>query len=142
MRSRTRWPDQDEVTVARRTPEQRRIPRERLRAVLGRRRSDVRLARADREEEARDADSRVAPGAAGGAQHGRRRLLVQNNEAEAETADPRAGIYDDVQRQVYWFLAATLGAIVATSAYLIRSNRRLFAELASLSEAGATSRRS
>jgi signal transduction histidine kinase len=38
-----------------------------------------------------------------------------------------------VQRQVYWFLAATLMAIAATSLYLIRSNRRLFAELASLS---------
>ena len=35
---------------------------------------------------------------------------------------------------MYWFLAATLVAIVATSAYLIRSNRRLFAELASLSD--------
>jgi signal transduction histidine kinase len=39
-----------------------------------------------------------------------------------------------VQRQVYWFLAATLAAIVATSLYLIHSNRRLFAQLASLSD--------
>jgi signal transduction histidine kinase len=43
-------------------------------------------------------------------------------------------IYQRVQRQVYWFLAATLAAIVATSLYLIRSNRRLFARLAALSE--------
>ena len=43
-------------------------------------------------------------------------------------------IYDRVQRQVYWFLAATLLAITATSLYLIRSNRRLFAELAALSD--------
>jgi signal transduction histidine kinase len=35
---------------------------------------------------------------------------------------------------VYWFLAATLLAITATSLYLIRSNRRLFAELALLSD--------
>jgi len=35
---------------------------------------------------------------------------------------------------VYWFLAATLAAIVATSLYLIHSNRRLFAQLASLSD--------
>ena len=44
------------------------------------------------------------------------------------------GIYDQVQRQVYWFLTATLVAIAATGLYLIRANRRLFAELASLSD--------
>jgi signal transduction histidine kinase len=43
------------------------------------------------------------------------------------------GIYDRVQRQVYLFLTATLLAIGLTSFYLIRSNRRLFAQLASLS---------
>ena len=43
-------------------------------------------------------------------------------------------IYAQVQRQAYVFLAATLGAIVATSLYLIRSNRRLFSQLAELSE--------
>jgi signal transduction histidine kinase len=43
-------------------------------------------------------------------------------------------IYGRVQRQVYWFLAATLAGIVATSLYLIHSNRRLFAQLAALSD--------
>jgi signal transduction histidine kinase len=62
------------------------------------------------------------------------RLLVQNNEAEAQTAQQVQEIYQRVQRQVYWFLAATLAAIVATSLYLIRSNRRLFARLATLSD--------
>jgi signal transduction histidine kinase len=62
------------------------------------------------------------------------RLLVENNEIEEQTAQRVAGIYDAVQRQVYWFLTATLVAIVLTSAYLIRSNRRLFAALAALSE--------
>ena len=62
------------------------------------------------------------------------RLLVQNNEAEEQTAQQVQDIYGRVQRQVYWFLAATLAAIVATSLYLIRSNRRLFARLASLSD--------
>ncbi len=38
-----------------------------------------------------------------------------------------------VQRQVYLFLTATLVAILLTSLYLIRSNRRLFTQLASLS---------
>ena len=62
------------------------------------------------------------------------RLLVENNESEQQTAQRVAEIYDEVQRQVYWFLTATLVAIVLTSAYLIRSNRRLFAELESLSQ--------
>jgi signal transduction histidine kinase len=62
------------------------------------------------------------------------RLLVENNEIEDQTAQRVAGIYQRVQRNVYWFLTATLVAIVLTSAYLIRSNRQLFAELASLSE--------
>ena len=39
-----------------------------------------------------------------------------------------------MQRQVYLFLAATLIAILLTSLYLIYSNRRLFAQLATLSE--------
>ena len=62
------------------------------------------------------------------------RLLVENNESEEQTARRVQEIYSQVARQVYWFLAATLIAIVVTSAYLIRSNRRLFAELASLSD--------
>jgi signal transduction histidine kinase len=62
------------------------------------------------------------------------RLLVQNNEAEEQTARQVQEIYVRVQRQVYWFLAATLAAIVATSLYLIRSNRQLFARLAALSD--------
>lgn len=62
------------------------------------------------------------------------RLLVQNNEREEQTAQQVADIYSNVQRQVYWFLAAALVAIVATSLYLIRSNRLLFAHLAALSE--------
>ncbi len=61
------------------------------------------------------------------------RLLVENNESEEQTAQRVQDIYDRVQRQVYWLLSATLVAIVLTSLYLIRSNRRLFAELGSLS---------
>lgn len=62
------------------------------------------------------------------------RLLVQNNESEEKAAEQIAQIYDRVERQVYWFFTATLIAIVLTSLYLIRSNRRLFARLAALSE--------
>ena len=59
---------------------------------------------------------------------------MQNNEAEEADRRRGAGHLRQVQRQVYWFLAATLAAIVATSLYLIRSNRRLFAHLAALSD--------
>ena len=62
------------------------------------------------------------------------RLLVQNNENEEQAALRIAQIYDRVQRQVYLFLTATLVAILLTSLYLIRWNRRLFAQLATLSE--------
>lgn len=62
------------------------------------------------------------------------RLLVENNERDEQASRQVAQIYDGVQRQVYIFLIATLIAIALTSLYLIRSNRRLFAQLASLSQ--------
>jgi signal transduction histidine kinase len=62
------------------------------------------------------------------------RLLVQNNEAEEATANRVQAIYAQVQRQIYWFVGATLSTIFLTSLYVIRSNRRLFAELAALSD--------
>lgn len=62
------------------------------------------------------------------------RLLVQNNASEERTAQQVQEIYDRVQRQVYIFLAATLAAIAATGLYLVRSNRRVFARLAALSD--------
>jgi len=62
------------------------------------------------------------------------RLLVQNNESEEQAAQRIAEIYDHVQRQVYLFLAAILTAILFTSLYVIRWNRRLFAQLSVLSE--------
>jgi signal transduction histidine kinase len=61
------------------------------------------------------------------------RLLVQNNEAEQLAAGRISVIYDRVQRQLYFFLAAILLAIVLTSLYLIRNNRRLFAQVEVLS---------
>jgi signal transduction histidine kinase len=62
------------------------------------------------------------------------RLLVANNESEEQAALQIAEIYARVQRQVYWFLSATLVAILLTSLYLIYSNQRLFAQLRALSE--------
>src|SRR5271156_6900685 len=62
------------------------------------------------------------------------RLLVQNNESEQQAAAQVGAIYDQVQRQGYRFLTATLLAILLTSLYLIRWNRRLFAQLGDLSQ--------
>ncbi len=61
------------------------------------------------------------------------RLLIQNNEGEELATARIAEIYDHVQRQLYFFLAAILLAIIATSLYLIRANRRIFAHVAELS---------
>lgn len=126
---------QGEVTVARRTPEQVQYLASAFTQFWDAVDRMFELARAGREEDARTqirVSLQARQAALGSAVA---RLLVQNNEAEAETASRVQGIYDDVERQAYWFLAAALAAIVATSAYLVRSNRRLFAELASLSEA-------
>jgi signal transduction histidine kinase len=62
------------------------------------------------------------------------RRLVANNERDEDAGARVQAIYDQVQRQGYGFLAATLLVIAGTSLYLIRANRRLFAELASLSD--------
>src|SRR5919201_372975 len=62
------------------------------------------------------------------------RLLVQNNESEQQAAQQISAIYDGVERKVYWFLAATLAAILITGLYVINSNRKVFAQLAALSE--------
>jgi signal transduction histidine kinase len=61
------------------------------------------------------------------------RQLVENNAGEEQAARQVGQIYDRVQRQVYLFLTAILIAILLTSLYLIRSNRRLFARLDALS---------
>jgi len=61
------------------------------------------------------------------------RLLVQNNENEEQAAQRIGQIYDRVERQVYLFLVAALTAILLTSLYLVRSNRRIFTELSALS---------
>jgi signal transduction histidine kinase len=62
------------------------------------------------------------------------RFLVQNSESEQQAGQRIVQIYDRVQRQVYFFLAATLLAIILTGLSLVRWNRRLFARLAEISE--------
>jgi signal transduction histidine kinase len=58
---------------------------------------------------------------------------VLNNDAEEQAAGRIAETYGRVQRQLYFFLAAILLTIAITSLYLIRNNRRLFAQVEELS---------
>jgi signal transduction histidine kinase len=125
---------QDQLAVGARTPEQRQYLADSLAQFWDAVDRIFALAASGHETEAR-AQIRIslqARQAALGTAVAR--LLVENNESEQNTASRVQGIYDQVERQVYTFLAITLAAIVMTSLYLIQFNRRLFAKLASLSE--------
>jgi signal transduction histidine kinase len=61
------------------------------------------------------------------------RLLVQNNETEQQAAERVRAVYARVERNAYAFIAAVLILIFATGIYVVRYNRRVFAELAELS---------
>lgn len=62
------------------------------------------------------------------------RALVENNEVEQQATAQIQGIYERVERQIYYFLAAVLVAISLTSLYMIRSNRKVFERLELLSD--------
>ena len=62
------------------------------------------------------------------------RLLVQNNETEQAAAAHTHGIYARAERNVYLFLAAMLVLISLTSLYLVQFNRRMFLQVAAISE--------
>jgi signal transduction histidine kinase len=125
---------QGEVALARQTPEQRAYLATSFSQFWNAADRIFSLARDGQQDEARAQIELSLQARQAALSTAVARLLVQNNEAEEQTAQQVQDIYLQVQRQVYWFLAATLGAIVATSLYLIRSNRRLFARLALLSD--------
>ena len=125
---------QDEVALARQTPEQRQYLATQLTQFWNAADRIFELTQAGREDEARAQIRLSLQERQAALSTAVARLLVQNNASEEQTAQQVQDIYGRVQRQVYWFLAATLAAIVATSLYLIHSNRRLFAQLASLSD--------
>jgi signal transduction histidine kinase len=62
------------------------------------------------------------------------RLLIANNASEQTASERTQQLYTGVERNVYVFLAAMLVVIVLTSLYLVQYNRRLFKQLAELSE--------
>jgi signal transduction histidine kinase len=125
---------QEEVAVARRTPEQNQFLSSSVTQFWDAANRIFELARSGREEDARSQIRLSLQAREASLSTVVARLLVQNNESEAAVAGQVQAIYDRVQRQVYWFLAATLIAIAATSLYLIRANRRVFAELALLAD--------
>jgi signal transduction histidine kinase len=125
---------EEALAVGSRTPEQRRYLADSLAQFWDASDRMFALARGGREDEARaqirlSLQARQAALATAVA-----RLLVENNQSEEAAAGRVQSIYSEVERQVQIFLAATLAAIALTSLYLIRSNRRLFARLAALSD--------
>ena len=125
---------EENVAVARRTPEQRRYLGASLAQFWDATARMFALARQGRDADARAQIQQSIQARQAALSTTVARLLVENNESEDQTAQRVQGIYGEVQRQVYWFLGATLVAISLTSLYLIRANRRVFGELAVLSE--------
>jgi signal transduction histidine kinase len=62
------------------------------------------------------------------------RLLIANNASEEAASARTQQLYAGVERNVYVFLVAMLVVIVLTSLYLVQYNRRLFKQVAELSE--------
>jgi signal transduction histidine kinase len=125
---------EEQVAVANRTPEQRQYLSDSLTQFWTAMDRIFAVAREGNEDEARDQIRLSLQARQAGLSAAVSRLLVQNNEAEEETARRVRTIYAQVQRQVYGFVAATLTIILLTSLYVIRSNRKIFAELATLSD--------
>ena len=123
-----------EVAVARRTPEQSQYLATSMKQFWEAVDRMFALAKAGQEEEARSQIRVTLQSRQAALSTAVARLLVQNNETEERTAQQVQNIYADVQRKASWLLTATLAAIAVTGLYLIRSNRRLFAQLSALSD--------
>jgi signal transduction histidine kinase len=125
---------EEQVAVTDRTPDQSEYLSNSVEQFWDASERIFELARSGREQEAR-AQIRLSLEARQAAlSTAVSRLLVENNESEQQATAHIAAIYNRVEHQVYLFLAATLVAILVAGLSLIRSNRRLFAQLASLSD--------
>jgi len=122
------------VAVAQRSPEQRQFLVDSLSQFWDAVDRIFTLARDGKEREARAQISDSLQSRQAALSSAVARLLVQNNESEQQAAQHIAQIYSRVQHQVYVFLAAILTAILFTSLSVIRWNRRLFAQLHTLSQ--------
>jgi signal transduction histidine kinase len=126
--------EQAQVTVARRTPEQSKYLASSVTQFWDAADRIFHLAETGQEAEARAQIRLSLQPRQAALSTTVARFLVQNNESEAQTAQQVQDIYATVQRQVRWFLLATLAGITITGVFLIRSNQRLFGELARLSD--------
>jgi signal transduction histidine kinase len=124
---------EEEVAVARRTPEQRRYLSSSVTQFWDAVDRMFDAARNGNEAEARSQIRLSLQARQAALSTAIARELVANNESEEQTARQVQEIYQQVQRQAYLFEAGTLIAILLTSYYVIRSNRRLFGELGALS---------
>ncbi|MDE3166629.1 MAG: sensor histidine kinase [Acidobacteriota bacterium] len=62
------------------------------------------------------------------------RLLVQNHDSDEQALARTHQIHDEVERNLYLFLAATVLFLAAVSVYLIHYNRRVFDRVSALSD--------
>jgi signal transduction histidine kinase len=92
------------------------------------------LARAGKEEEARTRIRMSLQARQAALSTAVSRLLIANNETEEAASARTQQLYAGVERNVYVFLAAMLIVIVLTGLYLVQYNRRLFNQVAALSE--------
>lgn len=125
---------EEKLSVAHRTPEQRQFMKDALAQFWVASDRIFSLASRGEDKPARDLITTALEPRVASLSTVIARLLVANNEAEQQAGERIGEIYDRVQRQVYFFLLATLIAIVVTSLYLIRSNRQLFRRISDLSE--------
>ncbi|MGZ4814725.1 MAG: sensor histidine kinase [Terriglobales bacterium] len=121
------------VSIAQQTPEQRQYLQNSMKQFWDTVDRMFTMAGDGKDKEARDQIRLTLQPRQAALSNSVARLLVANNESEEAAADTIQGIYNRVQRQVYVFFAATLVAIVLTSAYLMYTIRLLFARLEILS---------
>jgi signal transduction histidine kinase len=92
------------------------------------------LARAGKQEQARDLIRTSLESQQASLTSTVARLLVLNNETEQQAALAVQQIYSHIVRRIYWLVLAVIIIICATSLYVIRANRAIFDRLAALSD--------
>jgi signal transduction histidine kinase len=125
---------QAEVAIAERTPEQTTYLARSVAQFWDASDRIFAMAAAGRDAEARAEIQLSLQARQAGLSTAVARLLVQNNATDERAAREVRAIYDRVQQRVYGFLAISLLIIMATGLYLIRSNRRVFAQVAALAD--------
>ena len=124
---------EDQLAVARRTPQQRQYLATSLSQFWDAIDRMFQLAKQRKEGEARAQIRLSLQARQAGLTTAVARLLIENSESEEAAALTTRQIYDRVERQSYFFLAAVLFAILFTGLVQIRLNRQLFRRVEDLS---------